>query len=449
LWGIAALVLIFVSLVGYQYGNRVRYRADPSLLRDLSFASLDPNAEATSQLNDAVRLAERPLLANPRGDWPQWRGPNRDGLSTETGLRTDWPKEGPKVLWEAPLGGGYGCPAVVGKRVVTLTQERDDEAVVCRDTETGRELWQLRYPCKYLNDFGPGPRATPTVDGDFVYTVGATGILHCLKLETGDKVWRHNLLEEFHAPNLRWGVSFSPLVEGDLLLTMPGGPGGDSLAAFHKKTGELVWKTGSDPAGYGSPVACTAAGVRQVLFFTGTGLVSVAPDSGKVYWSFPWETSFGCNVATPIVRGDYVFLSSGYGKGCALLKVEAKDGGALGARAVYETNQMCNHFASSVLYMDHLYGFNESTLTCMEFRTGQVVWTERGFKKGSLLIADGHLIILGENGRLALAEATPAGYREKAAFRPFRTKCWTVPVLAQGRLYIRDEERLLCLDVKK
>jgi outer membrane protein assembly factor BamB len=446
------LVLIFASLVGYQYVNRERYHANQELLSELQDTKFNEPSEAadptaTPQPRQGEALLRAP--AGSMGDWLQWRGPNRDAVSAETGLLTAWPQDGPKVLWQESLGGGYSCPVVAGQRVVTLTQKGDDEAVVCRDAETGNELWRFSYPCKYRNDFGSGPRATPTVNGDLVYTVGATGLLHCLKLQTGDQVWRHDLLEEFHAPNLHWGTSFSPLVEGDLLLTMPGGPEGNSLAAFRKKTGELVWKTGSDPAGYSSPVACTAAGTRQVLFFTGSGLVSVAPDTGKVHWSYPWETSYGCNIATPIVRGDYVFISSGYGKGCALLKVEAKEGGTLQARAVYENNQMCNHFASSVLYREHIYGFNESTLTCMEFRTGQVVWKERGFKKGSLLIADGHLIVLGENGRLALAEATPAGYHERAAFRPFRTKCWTVPVLAHGRLYVRDEERLLCLDVKK
>lgn len=381
-------------------------------------------------------------------DWPQWRGPRRDGVSQETGLLTTWPRQGPKELWRAPAGDGYSALAVAGGRAYTILQDGNDEAVVCWNADTGKELWRFRYPCKYVNDFGSGPRSTPTVEGEFVYTVGATGIFHCLKTASGEKVWRHDLLDEFKAINLDWGVSFSPLVEGDLIYTNPGGQNGASIAAFDKRSGKFAWKALDDPAGYSSPVAVTAASVRQVLFFTGAGLVSVNPRDGTVYWKFGWLTDYGCNVATPIVIGDHVFISSGYGRGCALLKVVA-EGKGLRVEKVYENTNMCNHFGSCVYLKDHLYGFNEGTLTCLEFLTGKTVWKESGFKKGALTLADGHLIILGENGKLALAEATPQGYREKAIFPFSRNKCWTMPVLANGKLYIRDEEKIVCLDVKK
>jgi outer membrane protein assembly factor BamB len=432
-WTLAALVLVFGSLLFYRGTARERFVGDPLLLRDLesaSFAAAPPPSTRPSQ-------------------WPQWRGPNRDGVSTETGLLTAWPAEGPKVLWKAKAGDGYSSLVVDAGRAYTLLQDGEDEAVVCWDAETGKESWRLGYACKYHNDYGSGPRSTPTVDGEYVYTVGATGILHCLKAASGEKVWRHNLLEEFQAENLTWGVSFSPLIEGELILTNPGGPNGSSLVAFDKRTGQLVWKGQNDQAGYSSPLAITAAGVRQVVFFTESGLVSVSPKDGQVYWRFPWETDYGCNIATPISAGDYLYISSGYGRGCALVKIVADESGALQAKRVYENNLMCNHFSSSVLFQDHLYGFNEATLTCMEFRTGKVVWKEKGFRKGSLLVADGQLIILGESGQLALAEATPEGYRQKASFRISQNKCWTVPALANGKLFVRDEEQVLCLDLKK
>ncbi len=432
-WILAVLVLILGGLHLYRNFTPERFVSDAVLLQDLESASLAAPTSPSARL----------------GQWPQWRGPNRDGVSVETGLLTSWPAGGPKLVWKAKSGEGYSSLAIDAGRVFTLLQDGEDETVVCWDADTGTERWRFRYPCKYLNDYGSGPRSTPTMDGDLVYTVGGTGIFHCLKAATGEKVWRHDLLEQFQAENLQWGVSFSPLIEGDLVLTNPGGTNDSSLVAFDKRSGQLVWKGQNDQAGYSSPIAITAAGVRQIIFFTETGLVSVSPKDGSVYWRFPWETSYGCNIATPISAGDYLFISSGYGRGCALVKIVADGDGSLQAKRVYENNLMCNHFSSSVLYQDHLYGFNEGTLTCMELRTGKVVWKERGFKKGSPLIADGHLIILGESGQLALAEATPQGYREKASYRVSRNKCWTVPALANGKLYIRDEEQVLCLDLKK
>lgn len=430
-WTIISLLGLLAAVLIYRQLHWPRSVHDPILLKEL----------------EGVVLAAAP--AGPQaGDWPQWRGPRRDGLSLETGLLVSWPAAGPKVLWQAKAGEGFSTFAVAACRVYTMLQDNDDEAVVCWNSEDGKERWRFRYPCRYFNDFGSGPRATPTIDRDFVYTVGATGLFHCLKADTGEQVWKHDLLTEFNAQNLQWGVSFSPLIEGDLIYTNPGGPNGQSLAAFDKRSGKLVWRALDDVAGYSSPMAFTLAGKRQILFFTGKRLVSVAPDSGQVYWSVPWETEYDCNVATPIAVGDYVFISSGYNRGCALLKVSA-EGDKLSVRSVYENTRMRNHFSSCVYCQEHLYGFDDATLTCLEFRTGKVRWTERGFRKGSLTIADGRLIILGESGKLALADATPEGYRERASYRFSSNKCWSVPVLAGGRLYVRDEEKIACFDLKK
>ena len=382
-------------------------------------------------------------------DWPQWRGSHHDGISRETNLLTRWPQQGLDVLWKkATSGPGYSGLSVVGDRLFTLMQDGDSEAVVCLDTETGEERWRFRYLARFASDQGSGPRSTPTVDGDRVYAVGATGILHCLSSATGEKIWRRDLIGELDGRIPEWGVSFSPLVDGDLVFAHPGGASDGSLAAFDKYTGELRWKSLDDRPGYGSPIMTSAGGVRQVLFFTGEALVSVAPDSGRLYWRYPWPTMMDCNVATPIPAGDDIFISSGYGHGCALLKVAPQDSGALDVDLVYKHNRMRNHFSTSVLYEGHLYGFDETRLICMQLSTGKVLWQARGFRKGSLVVADGNLIILGENGKLALAEATPAAYREKASFRISRNRCWTVPTLAGGKLYVRDQKQIMCFDLR-
>jgi outer membrane protein assembly factor BamB len=439
---IAGLILACGALTVYHLLTRDRWESDPEAMQRL----------ATTPLTDVPHEA--------KGDWPQWRGPYRDGVSAETGLLTKWPDEGPQVLWRADAGTGFSGVSVAAGRAYTLVQYwengRGREAVVCWDAAArgqARELWRYAYDCDFKNDHGGGPRSTPTVAGGRVYAVGAAGIFHCLKADSGEQIWKHDLLEEFQAPNLRWGMSFSPLVDGELIYTNAGGPGGHSVVAFHTKDGSVAWHALDDPAGYSSPILSSTGGKHQVLFFTGAALVSLDPKTGRENWRFPWKTDFGCNIATPIAVGNYVFISSGYGKGCALLEVRAD-----GPHRVYESNRMCNHFSSSVYHQEYLYGFNEGTLTCMNFRTGEVRWKERGFKKGSLILADGHLIVLGESGKLALAKATPEGYVEETAYQfPSSKGCWTAPSLADGVLYVRltikrddgkEEGQVIALKVK-
>jgi outer membrane protein assembly factor BamB len=432
------------------------------LLKKLDLERFQQDPRRMQKLQ-ATPLGTR-TAALPNGtDWPQWRGPNRDGLSIETGLKTCWPEGGPPVLWRKQIGHGFSSVAVVGPHVYTMAQEGDEdgtgpadssqvcEAVLCLNADNGQEIWRHRYPNHYDERFGSGPRSTPAVDGNLVYAVGPTGIFSCLRADTGTEVWRHDLLKEFGGSVPRYGMAFSPLVEGDLVYTMPGGPAGHAVAAFDKHTGKLAWKALDDPIGYSSPVESTAGGVRQILFFTNTALVSLSPQDGHVHWRYPWETPGGFNIVTPLAMGNYVFISSAYAKGCALVEVSAVPDRSLSANTVYEHNRMRNYFASSVLYDGHVYGFDNSSLACMDLRTGKILWREAGnptFKKGSLLIADGHLIVLSEYGRLHLAEATPEGYREKATFQVSADKCWTAPVLAGGRLFVRAGHQLICLDLR-
>jgi outer membrane protein assembly factor BamB len=423
------LALAFLALAAYHRVNRDRYRANEALLSKLRGQQFSTSAVP-------------PALA---GDWPQWRGPRRDGISTETGLLDRWPAEGPPEIWRAEVGPGYSSMAVAQGKVLTQYQEGIDAVVVCFDAGTGKLLWRRNYPCPTTGDstYGPRPRSTPTVDGNRVYVQGGNGLLLCLDFTWGKVVWQRDLHAELNAPLPQWGFAGSPLIEGDMVFVLAGGPG-CSVAALNKNDGKTVWTAGNDPLGYSSPIVRPLAGRPQLLGFTGSSLLGIAPDTGQVLWRYPWDTSYNCNVATPIVRGDYVLISSGYGKGCALLQVTAG-----GTEPVYEHNRMCNHFSSSILVGEHIYGFSDDRLRCMDFRSGEVLWNKSGFGRGTLLAADGKLVVLGENGRLVLADAAPEAWRERSSFRFSTERCWNAPVLAQGKLYVRDEEKLVCYNLKR
>ncbi len=385
--------------------------------------------------------------ASAPDDWPQWRGPNRDGISRETGLLKSWPEGGPKVLWRVPSGEGYAGIVIAKGHGYTMYGQSGSEFVICFDPANGKELWRFKSDAMFGNDQGNGPRSTPVVDGDLVFGLSGRGKLHALSTANGKAVWSHDLRAEYGGKIPTWGISTTPLVEGNLLIVDVGGKSGHSVMAFNKSNGSVVWKSESDIPGYSAPIAITTNGVRQILVFTGSGLVSVAPSDGKLFWRHGWDTRYDVNAATPVfIPPDKIFISSGYGKGGALLQTQASNGRAT-VREVWRTRDMANHFSSSVLLNNHLYGFDEGFLTCLDVSTGQTKWQQRGFQKGSLLFADGHLIVLGEYGNLALVEATPAGYKEKNSVQILKGKCWTMPTLAGGKLYLRNQSEMLCLEV--
>lgn len=379
-------------------------------------------------------------------DWPQFRGPNRDGISRETGLLKNWPAGGPKVLWKAPMGEGYSHLTVSKGRLYTLLGEGNNDVAVAYDAATGKQLWKVPLGRKFINDQGNGPRSTPTVDGDMVYALSAEGRLAALNAANGKKVWEHDLRAQFGAEPPQWGISTSPLVEGNLLLVDVGGSGGKSLVAFDKKTGKTVWTSQNEQAGYSAPIAITVGGVRQVVFFTGRALLSVSPKDGKLLWRVPWRTDYDVNAATPIfVAPDKLYISSGYGTGATLFQIKVA-GGKVGVDEVWQSRRMKNQFSSSVLHNGHIYGFDDSVLKCISAATGEEKWKESGFGHGSLILADGHLVILSERGKLLLVEANPAGYREKGSSQILSGRCWTAPTLANGKLYLRNQEELLALN---
>lgn len=381
-------------------------------------------------------------------DWPQWRGPNRDGVSVETGLVKTWPEAGPNVLWRAEIGTGFSGMAVAAGRLVTMYAERGEEFVICYDAASGKELWRFKSDAAFPSQFGDGPRATPAIDGDLVYALGANGLLHALSVKDGKVLWQHNLREEYEAAIPQHGVSTSPILEGDLILVNAGGANNHAFVAFNKKDGRFAWASHFDNPDYAAPIAITVNGMRQIIFFTGSSLVSVSPKDGQVYWKHPFPPQ-AYNAATPVfVPDNKIFISSGVEKGAALLEITTVDNKPA-AKTIWESKVMRNDFSSSVLVGDYIYGFDRAILKCINVTTQEEKWAQRGYQNGTLIFADGHLIVLGERGKLGLVEANPNEFKEIATAQVLRGRCWTVPALADGKLYVRNQKELLCLDMSR
>ena len=382
-------------------------------------------------------------------DWPQFRGPERDGISQETGLLSRWPDGGPAVLWRQPLGPGFSGISVVGEKIYTLFAKEDAVFAICMDAATGKEIWRAEIGKTFRNSFGDGPRSTPTVDRGVVFALSGGGQLHALKAEDGESIWSKDLVKEFGAKVPRWGVSTSPLVEGDLLLVDAGGKDGNSIVALNRKSGEKVWSFGDDKAGYSSALVITVNKVRQLIYLTGTRLVSLSPTDGSLLFEIPWTTSYDVNAATPVfVPPDALFVSTGYDVGAALYRIEAAEGKAK-ATELWKGRQMKNKFSSSIHLEGSIYGFDEKMLTCIDAETGELKWRKRGFGHGSLFYAEGMLIVLSDKGELALVEVDDESYLERGRGQIFDGRSWTVPTLAGGKLFLRDETEIVALDIAR
>jgi outer membrane protein assembly factor BamB len=379
-------------------------------------------------------------------DWPQWRGPNRDGISAEKGLLQDWPAGGPPLAWRATgAGEGYSSFAVSRGRVFTLGARGDTEYVMAYDAASGKRLWEAAHGRRFSNDRGDGPRATPTVDGDRVYAFGASGDLSVLDAASGKVSWTVNVLKQYRGSNIQWGLSESPLVLSDRILVNAGG----TIVALKKTDGSLIWRSEGDEAGYSSAVLQKEGNISQAIFFTSRRVLGVDVNSGRQLWSYGQVANNVANIATPIVRGNRVFVSSDYGTGSALLELSAS-GNDVHAREVYFTRRMKNHHATSVLVGDYVYGFDSAILTALRFDTGQVAWQNRSVGKGSLVFADQRLYLYSENGVVGLAEASPEGYREHGRFelKTGRLPTWSHPVVSGGQLFLRDQDTLYAYDVR-
>ena len=386
-------------------------------------------------------------LAQSGANWPQWRGPNRDGISKETGLLKQWPAEGPPLVWKASgAGGGYSSFSVANGKLYTMGLRGDREFVIAFDVATGKEAWSTAHGGAFRNDRGDGPRGTPTVDGDRVYALGGDGDLSALDARSGKIIWSKNVLKQFGGSNITWGISESPLVLGNKVLVNAGGPGA-SIVALNKTDGALIWKSQSDKAGYSSAIPLELNGTTQVVFFTGQRAVGLDAKDGRLLWEYGRPSNRVANIATPIARANRVFISSDYGTGGGVVEI----GGDNSAKEIWFTQDMRNHHSSSVLIGDYLYGFSSAILTAMRFDTGEIAWRDRSVGKGSLVFADGNLYAFSENGVVGLIEATPTGYKEKGRFRIAQGNLptWTHPVVVGGRLYIRDQDTIYAYDVRQ
>jgi outer membrane protein assembly factor BamB len=422
----------------------------------------------TAYASAAVLACAAVVAADPlNGDWPQWRGPNRDGVSTETGLLSSWGPSGPPLAWKATgMGVGFSSVAVTGGRIYTMGDRGGAQTLMALDQANGKLLWSTRVGPMWEDEMG-GPRGTPTVDGELVYAIGTEGDLVCVEAATGRERWRKSLPRDFGGRMMSmWKFAESPLVDGDRLVFTPGGPNA-FIVAVDKKTGREIWRTPAPPlgprgregAGYSSIVVSTAAGVRQYVQLTGRGLVGVRADNGKLLWGYNRVANDVANIPTPIIKGDHVFASTGYQAGSVLLKLVPSAQG-VDAQEVYflEARTLQNHHGGLVLVGDYVYGghgHNRGFPIAVELATGKVVWggdiRNAGTGSAAVVYADGHLYFRYQNGVVILVEATPQGYKEKGSFTipNVNNPSWPAPVVSGGRLYLREQDTLYAYDVRK
>jgi len=385
----------------------------------------------------------------PAPYWTGFRGPLRDGVYRETPIRTSWPADGLTPVWKQPVGGGYASFAIAHGRAFTIEQRRAQEVVAAYDVETGRELWAHGWNAEFREWMGgDGPRATPTWFDDRVYALGALGELRALDARTGRLLWRVGILEDNGATNLQWGMAASPLVLDDEVIVLPGGRNGRSVVAYDRHTGARRWSALDDKAAYSSPMRVTLGGRPQILVVTGTRVVGLVGGSGELLWEFPWVTGNDIHASQPVLLGhDRLLLSSSYGRGAAVIEI-AEDGGRFLVRSIWEHNRLKNRFSSSVLHEGSIYGLDENILTCLDAQTGEVRWKAGRYGHGQFLLADGHLILLSEDGELALVRANPSRHEELARFPVLDGKTWNHPALDQGRLLVRNLAEMAAFDLR-
>ena len=411
---------------------------------------------APTDKNESRTAIAQTAQSSPAGeDWPMFLGPRRNGTSLETGFLTEWPDDGPPTLWDRPVGEGYGAPVVSDGKLIIFHRVGDHEVIECVNPEDGTQvIWKQNYPTRYVDQYGynGGPRSSPTIDGDRVYTYGAEGMLTCLDFQSGNVVWQRPVNKEYAVPQGFFGAGTAPVIEGDLILLNVGGPNGAGVVAFDKHTGETVWKASNDEASYSTPIVATLHGERLAIFHTADGLLVLEAKTGAERYRYPFrsETRESAIAATPVLVNDVVFLSATYNIGAVALKLEPG-----GLKEVWKDQfAMQSHWATSVYHEGYLYGMDGrhergSNFRCIEFSTGKVVWTaNKGLGRASFVMADGYLIAIGERGHLALIEVSPKGYTEKSRARVLRYPVWTPPVLSHGLLYLRNERKMICLDLR-
>ncbi len=416
-----------------------------ALVAGLGVAS-DPQAAAEAGPGAGPQPAPE---TGPARDWPQFRGASRDGAAPVASLEP-WPESGPKVLWRRPIGTGFSALSVAGERFYTMFAADDVEYAAAFEAATGHQIWRTPIGESFHDEFGDGPRSTPTVDGDAVFVLGSHGRLASLAAADGVKRWEVDLLERFGSRVPQRGFAFSPLVDGELVLIRAGGGEGKAFAALDRATGEVRWTALDGGPTMASPIVATVGGARQYVF-AGSETVTALSAAGEVLWTYDWERG---TIAMPIfIPPDKVFVSASYDVGAVLLQLgplgrEGADGGESPVRELWRNRVMKNHFSSSVHREGHVYGFDGATLKCVSVATGEQTWAKRGFGKGSLILVGDRLVVLADQGTIALLDASPDGYVERARFQALDGKSWTAPAYAGGRLYLRNLTEMMALELE-
>ncbi len=390
---------------------------------------------------------EQPVIGE--NYWTQYRGPNRAGLYEEGPVNTNWPAEGLEESWRQKIGGGYASMIVADSRIITIEQRRNLEVVAAYNLDDGRQIWEHSWKTRFSEPMGgDGPRATPTWDAGKIYALGANGDLYCLNAENGKDLWNRNILKDAGASNVTWGMAGSPLIVDGLVITQPGGRDGKSVIAYDKQSGEIHWTALNDVQGYVAPQVVTLAGQRQLLMISGVRIMGASLEDGSLLWEHEWRTSYDANSAQPLVVDEqHVFVSSGYGHGATLLKINAADDG-FSVEEVWFNLNMKNKFNPSVLVDDVVYGLDEGILVALDVWTGERHWKGGRYRYGQLLYASGHLIIVSEDGDLALVKATADSHQELVRFSSIPGKTWNVPAIADGRLLVRNQTEMVAYDLR-
>jgi outer membrane protein assembly factor BamB len=393
--------------------------------------------------------------------WPEFLGPHRNGTSDETGLNFDWEKKPPKILWKVPIGPAFSSVSVVGDRLYTMAQRKERDMVVCLDRATGKEVWACDGAPTYLDvqKHGAGPRSTPTYHDGRLYCFLARGELLCVRADDGKRLWSVDTFkvlgeESSEGEFFYWGLSLSPLVVGDRVLVHAGSNKKGTIAAFSLAKGELLWKAGTDPIDYASPILIRVAGREQIVFPTGQSVLGLDPGRGSILWRYPFGNKFNVTGANPVWVDDTLFVSAAYGGGCAALEIVPK-GQEWKVREKWKPSKTLQTvFATSIAHHGHVYGVHGDIgailLRCLDLKTGKMRWNERWASRSTMLGVDGHLLILDERGTLHLVEMNPERLVRKGSLpKLLAFRAWAAPALADGRLYLRDQRHILCLDLRK
>jgi outer membrane protein assembly factor BamB len=407
-----------------------------------------PVASASAASPIAEQPASPALEATAAIDWPDFRGAGRDGRY-DTPIRTNWPSGGLPLLWKQPIGLGYASFVAADGRAFTIEQRRREEVVAAYDVETGRELWTHGWEAEFVESMGgDGPRATPTYHEGRVYALGATGELRSLDARSGSLIWRRNILTENGATNLDWGMAAAPLIVDDKVVVLPGGPRGKSVVAYDRLTGAPVWSSLDDRQAYTSPMLVIIGAERQILVVSALRVMGITVNEGRLLWDYPWVTDHGINAAQPLLLGDdRVFISAGYGHGAAVFQV-GREGDRWSVREIWQNNRMKNKFTSSVLHGRYIYGLDEAILACVDADTGEQKWKGGRYGYGQILLAGDHVIVLTEDGDLALVRATPERHEEIGRWPAISGKTWNHPIVAGGRLLVRNLREMAAFDIR-